>query len=55
MVINDFIVKAYIELIMTVPIVVIFYTYLNEEDMLNVIYNMLKFILSTKLYVYIIE
>lgn len=42
-------------MITVIPVLTIFYTYLNEDDILNVIYVIIKFYISPKLYVYILE
>lgn len=47
--------KLYMELIMVVPVLVVFYTYINEDDAIYVIYIIIRFILSTKIYVYVVE
>lgn len=47
--------KLYMELIMVVPVLVVFYTYINEDNSIYVIYTIIKFVVSVKLYVYVVE
>lgn len=42
-------------IITAIPILTLFYTYLNEDSVYEVIYMMLKYALSVKLYVYMLD
>ena len=52
---SNILIKAYVLMILIIPILTIFYTYLNEDSIIDVIYVIAKFYISPKIYVYMLE
>lgn len=48
-------IKIYMTIITSIPIIALFYTYLSEDIVYEVIYMIIRYILSIKLYVYMLD
>ena len=52
---SNILIKTYILMILIIPILTIFYTYLNEDSIIDVLYIIVKFYISPRIYVYMLE